>query len=105
MSEQQQPARLWSGRVIACISLAISSTELLIFLVAIATASTMRNPTPGYPAPFVVRLIAGAWILGGLGSFVFALTGLAFDSQRGTALAALVVSIVVSLLCGTQMLV
>jgi hypothetical protein len=90
-------------------SLAFSLVELLIFGTAIALVQLSliqpSNKVPGQRGAPVDRITAAAWLLGGLGAVVFALTGLKSDSRRGAALAALIIAILVFFLCGTQMLV
>jgi hypothetical protein len=108
--EKSEKAHWWSGRILACISLAISLSQLLIIggaiaLVQMALVQTSPSPAPGERGAPIYRIAAVAWLIGGLGSVVFALTGLAFDSRRMTALAALIVAILTILICGTQMLV
>jgi hypothetical protein len=108
MPNEQQSAKVWSGRMLACISPAFSLSALLIFgsAIVLVQLSLIQPPTgdPSVRSPLKV-ITAAAWLLGGLGSVVFALTGLAFDSRRGAALAALIIAILVFFICATQMIV
>ena len=97
----------WKDRSLALISLLISGSELFTFFVVIflvqfcgyKVGQDVVHPSGGQ------RILAGAWLLDGLDSLVFALVGMAFNRRGGTGIIALLSSLLVSSLCGTQMVV
>jgi hypothetical protein len=94
-------ATWWSKRGFACISLAVSLAEILIIGGALVLVQTSKQP----PTPLIVRLTDTTWLIGGLGSFGFAVAGLVADSDRRTAFFALIVAIVAWLICGVPLMV
>ncbi len=91
----------WSNRKLAYISLAMSLAEILIMGGVLVSVQMSKQP----PTPRLVRLTDTTWLMGGLGSFGFAVAGLVADSDRRTAFFALIAAIVVSLICGIPLMV
>lgn len=95
-------ASWWSERRLGLVSVAISLVEVCVVYGAV-TSIVLRNlhRTP----PQLAHLASSAWLLGTFSAFAFAIAGLVADSQRLTALVAVVLAIVTFLICGLQMLV
>lgn len=102
MTMTVQTASWWSKRKFGCISLAISLAETFIVYGGVLLVQTSKQP---HAPPLIVSVASTAWLVGGLGSFGFAVAGLVADSHRMAALIALVLTIVTFVVCGLQMLV
>lgn len=96
-----QTATWWSKRRFACISLALSLAEIIIMGGIVVLVQMSRQP----PTALILRLTDTTWLIGGFGSFGFAVAGLVADSDRRTALSMVIVSIVTSLICGVPLMV
>jgi hypothetical protein len=93
-------AEWWSKRRFSCVSLAMSLGEILVVgCVVVSVQISKHDATPG-----IERLAGVAWLVGGIGSFGFAVVGLVSDSDRRTALLALVAAIVVFLVSGLPLM-
>jgi hypothetical protein len=92
----------WSKRKFGCISLAMSLVETIIVYGGVVLVQTSKQP---HAPPFVVSVASTAWLVGGLGSFGFAVAGLVADSRRTTAIVAMIATIAAFFVCGLQMLV
>jgi hypothetical protein len=102
MTMTVQTATWWSKRKFGSISLALSLAETLIVYGAAVLVQTSRQP---HASPLLLKVAITTWLLGGLGSFGFAVAGLVADSRRMTAFVAMIVTIAVFFVCGLQMLV
>lgn len=96
-----EAAKWWSGRKLGCTSLAVSLAEILVIYGAVVIGQTSQKPL----MPLVRKVVDITYLIGGLGSFGFAVAGLVADSHRRSAAFALIAAIVASLVCGLQMLV
>jgi hypothetical protein len=94
-------AKWWFKRKFGCISLALSFAQIVIIWSPLALFQISGR----HPTFLIVNLSSTTWLIGGLGSFGFAVAGLTADSQRMTALVALVGAIVTFVICGLPMLV
>ena len=103
MPGKVERARWWGKRKLSCISLGFSFLEILIIGAAVVFALTYHRTEMQMAG--VRKLAAIAWLVGGLGSFIFAIAGLVAGPYRGTAVAALIVAMSAWMICGTQMLV
>ena len=88
----------WSKRKLGCVSLALSLAEMLIMWGDITLAHK-------YGVHPILNVNSATWLLGGLGSFGFAVAGLVADSHRLTAFFAVIAAIMAFFICGLQMLV
>ncbi len=102
MTMTVKTANWWSKSKFGCISLAISLAETFIVYGGVVLVLTSKQP---HAPPLIVSVASTAWLLGGLGSFGFAVAGFVADSHRMTAFVALIVTIATFLVCGLQMLV
>ena len=96
-----EPAKWWSGRTLGCTSLALSLAEILVIYGAVVIVQTSQRPH----MPLVRKVVDITYLVGGFGSFGFAVAGLVADSHRRAAFFALIAAIVAFLVCGLQMLV
>lgn len=96
-----ETATWWSKRRFACISLAVSLAEILIIGGTLVLIQTSKQP----PTPLMVRLADTTWLIGGLGSFGFAVAGLVADPDRRTAVFTMIVAIVAAAICGFPLMV
>jgi hypothetical protein len=96
-----ETATWWSRHRFACISLAVSLAEILIMGGTLVLIQRSKLP----PTPQMVRLVDTVWLVGGLGSFGFAVAALVADPDRRTAFFTLIVAIVVGLVCGFPLMV
>ena len=96
-----ETATWWSKHKLAYISLAMSLAELLVIGGVLVSLQTSKQP----PTPHIVKLTDTTWLLGGLGSFGFAVAGLVADSDRRMAFFALMAAILVSAVCGFPLMV
>jgi len=100
MTMTVQTATWWSKRKFGCISLALSLAEILVIYGAVVIVQTSQQPH----MPLVRKVVDITYLVGGLGSFGFAVAGLVADSHRRAAFFALIAAIVAFLVCGLQML-
>lgn len=91
----------WSRRKFAYISLMLALAEILMMGIALFRIQRSHQP----PTPQVLSIIDTTWLIGGLGSFGFAVAAIVADFDRKVAIFALWVSIVVSLICGIPLMV
>jgi hypothetical protein len=77
----------------------VSITEILIIGATLVLIQTSKQP----PTPLMERLADIAWLLGSLGSLGFAVPGVIADSDRRTAIFALILALV--LICGFPLMV
>ena len=96
-----ETAKWWSGRKLGCTSLAVSLAEILVIYGVVVIVQTSQQPH----MPLLRKVVDIAYLVGGLGSFGFAVAGLVADSHRRAAVFALIAAIVAFLVCGLQMLV
>ena len=101
MSMTVQTATWWSKRRFACISLAVSLAEILVIGGTLVFLQTSKQP----PTHRMVKLTDFTWLIGGLGSFGFAVAALVADSDRRTAFFTMIVAIVAAAICGFPLMV
>jgi hypothetical protein len=90
----------WSKRRFGCISLALSSAEIIIIWGAIGLFQM-----PGEHNALIFSKVTSITLLAGmLGSFGFAVAGLVSDSHRPTAFVAIVMAGVAFFICGVPLL-
>jgi len=93
-------SKWWSTRRFSVLSLVLSLAEATIMGCALVAVRMSKQP-PTY----IPNLTDTTWLVGGLTSFGFAVAALAADSDRRTAICAVIVSIVVSLICAVPIMV
>ena len=91
--------RFWSKHKMASISLALSILELVIVWGTVAVVRSFGQQLT------LLRLMAIAWIGGGLASIVSAVAAIVVDPRREIGVLALIVAVAVFLICGLPMLV
>jgi hypothetical protein len=91
----------WSRRRFSIVSLILSLTYAIIMGWAYVSVQMAKTP----PTPHIVHQIDTAWLLGGLTSFGFAVAALVADSDRRSAILAMIVAVMVGLICGVPLMV
>ena len=94
-------SKWWSKRKFSVLSLVLSLAEVTIIGCALVWVLMSKQP----PIPPIMKLTDTTWLVGGLSSFGLAVAGLVVDSARRTAVFALIVAIVVSVICGVPLMV
>lgn len=102
MRTSDKPETWWSKRGFGCASLGVSLVETLITYGAAVLVQISKQPEA---SSLILSIVSTAFLIGGLGSFGFAIAGLFADSQRLTAFIALFVAVITFVVCGLQNLV
>lgn len=88
-------AESWRQSKLSCISIALCVAEIIV----IWSGVILVNISGMHVTNLVVRVTGGVWLIGGLGSLVFAVAGLFADRDRIAPMIAIAATVVTSIAC------
>lgn len=102
MTPTAKPETLWSKRGFGCVSMGVSAIEIFVMWGTAALVQISKEP---HASSLQLNIVGITYLVGGLGSFGFAIAGLFADSHRATAFIGLLAAVITFLVCGLLMLV
>jgi len=93
-------SRSWRANRLAFISVGISSLEIVVIWGALLISIPWRQ----LHEPMLLKITAGAWLLGGLGSVALGIVALIVYGDRAPGAAAVSFGVVAFLFCGLTMI-